>query len=331
MDKFFSIIIPVYNVENSLRKCVESVLSQDVAQELYEIILVNDGSTDSSPVICKEYADKYGHVQYYSQENQGLSGARNTGLSKATGRYVCFLDSDDQIMPGSLEQILKLADAKQADIYNFRMREQHADGTYKDIGHGDAFATNVIYSGESCLTNGYTIGSVCCNMYLLSLINKAELRFTLGIVHEDVDFNFRAFYYAKSVQFTGLTVYIYNWNDASLNRSERTSERIKRSLYSDVLIAKHIKDFSSRISPSQCKDFFEKYSNSIVSSVWIQLVTSKVLTTEDKRFLYHATRENGLVPIKGKTLSSKTSKLKWFIGNKLFTQLCMRLLPLLRI
>ena len=89
----FSIVIPVYNVAPYLRECVDSVLAQNSTD--YEIILVDDGSTDNSPAICDEYAEKYSQIKVIHKTNGGLSDARNFGIKKAQGDYLMFLDSDD--------------------------------------------------------------------------------------------------------------------------------------------------------------------------------------------------------------------------------------------
>lgn len=96
-----SVIIPVYNVEKYLRKCLDSVLAQ--TRDDYEVVLVDDGSTDSSPQICDEYAEKDERILVIHQENKGLSGARNTGIKQCSGEWITFLDSDDWWEPEYLE------------------------------------------------------------------------------------------------------------------------------------------------------------------------------------------------------------------------------------
>ena len=96
-----SIIVPVYNVEKYLNKCVDSILGQTF--EDFELILVNDGSVDRSPSICRDYADKDGRVRYISQENMGPGRARNVGIEAAGGAYILFVDSDDYIAENMLE------------------------------------------------------------------------------------------------------------------------------------------------------------------------------------------------------------------------------------
>ena len=90
-----SVIIPVYNVELYLEDCLESIVTQ--TEKFYEVILVDDGSTDSSKVICERYCRKYANTRLISQKNRGLGAARNTGLANATGEYIVFVDSDDYV------------------------------------------------------------------------------------------------------------------------------------------------------------------------------------------------------------------------------------------
>lgn len=112
-----SVIIPVYNVEEYLRECIDSVLKQDYP--LFEIILVDDGSTDASGKICDEYHVLDERIRVIHQTNQGLSGARNTGFSYAEGEYVYFLDSDDWIVPETLSELVNKAKQEKAEVVFF--------------------------------------------------------------------------------------------------------------------------------------------------------------------------------------------------------------------
>ena len=112
-----SVIIPVYNVEKYLKKCVDSVLAQDFSD--YEILLIDDGSTDSSGKICDEYAEKNPIIKVIHQENKGLGGARNTGISSAQGEYLLFVDSDDAIKNNALLMLSKTAHETEADVVFF--------------------------------------------------------------------------------------------------------------------------------------------------------------------------------------------------------------------
>jgi len=117
-----SIIIPVYNVEKYIGRCLDSLLSQDLNEDEFEIIVVNDGSTDSSLRIAEEYRLKFKNVRIISQRNQGISVARNSGLDVAEGKYIYFIDSDDFLLRNSLNHLLALAEKNDADILTFKSR-----------------------------------------------------------------------------------------------------------------------------------------------------------------------------------------------------------------
>lgn len=103
VNPVISIIVPVYNVEKYIKKCVDSILQQTFTE--WELILIDDGSTDNCPVICDKYTEKDQRISVIHKENGGLSDARNTGLKKANGKYIFFVDSDDYIMPETLEHL----------------------------------------------------------------------------------------------------------------------------------------------------------------------------------------------------------------------------------
>lgn len=113
MEKI-SVIVPVYNVSQYLRKCIDSILEQDYKN--FEIILINDGSTDDSGKICDEYAGKYKNINVYHQKNGGISSARNLGVSKVTGKYIAFVDSDDFIMKDFLSSMYSNLKNNNVDI-----------------------------------------------------------------------------------------------------------------------------------------------------------------------------------------------------------------------
>ena len=114
MNSRVTVIVPVYNTEKHIHKCMQSLLDQ--TYKSMEIILVDDGSTDRCPQICDEYAAKYQQVRTIHQKNTGVSGARNHGLEMATGAKIAFVDSDDWILPAMIEEMVSAAEEHAADI-----------------------------------------------------------------------------------------------------------------------------------------------------------------------------------------------------------------------
>ena len=129
-----SVVIPVYNVENYLRKCIDSVIDENVTD--YEIVLVNDGSPDSSPAICEEYASRYPDlIRYISTPNGGLGAARNIGTENAQGDFVLYLDSDDYLAPNALAEVMEVL-SDDVDICVFDFVNVTEDGRTLSITKG---------------------------------------------------------------------------------------------------------------------------------------------------------------------------------------------------
>ncbi|MBW1619750.1 glycosyltransferase family 2 protein [Empedobacter falsenii] len=114
-----SIIIPVYNVENYIEECVKSIRSQSLTDDEYEIILVNDGSTDNSLSICELLVNSYSNIRLFNQPNKGQSTARNVGLKHAIGSYIFFIDSDDYLKPQYLKNLLNIIESQSLDFLGF--------------------------------------------------------------------------------------------------------------------------------------------------------------------------------------------------------------------
>ena len=145
-----SIIIPIYNVENTLRQCLDSVISQNIDD--CEIILVDDGSTDRSIIIADEYACKHPSITIYHKVNGGLSDARNYGLERMNGDYVTFVDSDDELSPNTLEPLLNIMhNHPEYDILEYSVLQNPGehDETFIDLGNH-----NYPYALDWLMTNG---------------------------------------------------------------------------------------------------------------------------------------------------------------------------------
>lgn len=123
-----SIIVPVYNVEPYLRRSIDSLINQTIADKI-EIILVDDGSTDDSGMICEEYSEKHSNIKVIHQVNGGVSVARNTGLKFAVGKYIAFVDADDYVSLDMYESLWKLAEREHADVAIVDFNVCHSDGS----------------------------------------------------------------------------------------------------------------------------------------------------------------------------------------------------------
>ncbi len=206
MNGLISVIVPVYNVERYLKKCLDSIQNQ--TYEKMEILLINDGSTDSCREICEEYQSADPRFILINQQNKGLSSARNTGIDKANGDYLMFVDSDDFVDEHICEILLRNLQRAAADISvcSFcRVTEREACGS---------FLTNNIrtFSNIGCLYNIYN--DLCDEstvawgkLYKRNLFEK--IRYPLNKIHEDDFTTYKLFYLAGQVVYTDAKLYFY--------------------------------------------------------------------------------------------------------------------------
>lgn len=201
-----SVIIPVYNVEKYLKKCVNSVIVQTY-QDL-QIILVDDGSTDSSPVICDEYAEKYSRIHVIHKKNGGLSSARNTGLELASGDYITFLDSDDYVSPTCYEELYCAVQGRTDVIACTCFRRVDESGKIyerKDPHNEPGTTSNVEYLRELLLHIGDV--SVCTKLFPRQMLkNKC---FDETKLNEDLLFMTELISDIKKIIYTGKVGYYY--------------------------------------------------------------------------------------------------------------------------
>ena len=212
-----SIIVPVYNSAKYLPKCLDSIISQ--TYQNLEIILVNDGSTDNSERIINTYAKKDSRIKTITQKNQGLSGARNTGIKKATGKYLTFIDSDDYIKPKMLEHFVSAINKTSADIVccSFQEIYPNAKTTNFNRGHKEQ-----VFTAESALhamlqENGFMVSTT---MKLFPASFFKTIKFPTGMLHEDVGTTYKLIMKASKITFIPYEDYVYvHHNDSIINTS----------------------------------------------------------------------------------------------------------------
>ena len=210
-----SVIVPVYNTEPYLCCCIDSVLNQEFKE--FELILIDDGSTDSSGAICDNYAVKDKRVRVIHQENAGQGRARNVGMAQAIGKYIIFLDSDDYWMPSTLETLFTEAERNQTQVLIFGA-ECFFDGI-KPTKHYNAdkyslrVQNDVVKTGAESLKisldNNEYYSEPGNKFYLLDYLRSNALLFDEGIIHEDARFSFLAYLYADRVECIGDRLYRY--------------------------------------------------------------------------------------------------------------------------
>lgn len=211
-----SVIVPIYNVEKYIQKCLESLVNQTLKE--IQIILVNDGSKDNSGEIARKYEQKYkDKIVYLEKENGGLSDARNYGIPYAQGEYIAFLDSDDYVELDTYERMYELANKDDSDMVECDFLWEYPNKIKKDIGQ--------VYSNKKEMLQKVRV--VAWNKLIKrSILEKLQIQFPKGLRYEDVEFTYKLIPYLEKVSFLKETCihYIQRDNSIANSQNERTKE-----------------------------------------------------------------------------------------------------------
>lgn len=219
-----SVVIPVYNVEKQLSKCVDSILQQTYTH--FELLLVNDGSKDTSGNICDTYAQKDSRIRVIHKKNGGASSARNKGIEHSSGEYICFVDSDDYVDEKYLSAFL--VDALKEDRYTFVLQSltSEIDGaiikrpTFQEGLYSEKRISELFYLNDIS-ENGYTV----CKLYNTELINYNNIRFNNEIhFGEDLLFMINYLSFIKKVYLSDQSHYHYVYTTSSLSQRYNSYE-----------------------------------------------------------------------------------------------------------
>lgn len=224
MDKLISVVVPVYNVEKYLKKCIDSTINQTYKK--LEIILVDDGSTDSSKEICDEYIKQDSRIKVIHKENGGLSSARNAGIDIASGKYIGFIDSDDWIEKSMLEKLINLAEKSDSDIvlcnyfmaYDEKNQIQKEDIEYKEYSNYEAL--NKIYDDKL----GVSMIIAWNKLYNIELFNN--IRYPAGKVHEDEFITYKLLFKANRICYLNEKLVYYRQQNKSITNSKFNKKRL---------------------------------------------------------------------------------------------------------
>lgn len=268
-----SIIVPIYNVAPYLCKCVDSLLAQDISD--YEIILVDDGSTDDSGAIADEISDAFRlspltsrlQLRVIHQPNAGLSEARNTGTRAAKGEYIMFVDSDDYLQPNVLRMLMEQIERDNLDVLRFRYQNVKESGEafapYRDMTNYNDYSP--------APTDGLTflnerMGNQC---YAVQFILRRELalqeQFTVGIYFEDTDWMPRMLLQAKRVASSELMVYNYLWREGSITLSQKDIQKQRKQIHDKIDLLKKLNDWGHQVAD-------RRWFDGMISGLMVNLV-----------------------------------------------------------
>lgn len=286
-EKMMSIIVPVYNVEKWLSQCIESIINQSYKN--LEIMLINDGSKDSSEEICNYYQQKDQRIRILNQQNEGPSKGRNNGIKHSIGEYIMFMDSDDFLSDQTIvSKFVEILETSQSDfIYTTYCRFNDGDSSQiteiLPLNIEDDFVKS--HNGIEILSQLIRCNSYHHAPYLKVcrrdfLINN-QLYFTEGLYHEDAEWTAKVFYYAKKVSVYKQPYYMRRMRENSIMTSEDV-KFIVRKLKDRMKIAQDLVEFFDKIEEQEAKEII---MNDFIRMYWgdlISLINLKSIDKEEK-------------------------------------------------
>lgn len=270
-----SIIVPVYNVEKYLAKCIDSIIAQEYDD--WELILVNDGSSDSSKAICEEYCIKDNRISLYNQENAGPSVARNLGIKKAKGEYITFIDSDDYVTHTYLTDLVKY----DSDVIASGFDLWYLDGrptrrkTYDKLFFFSTYDNNI---GEAIAIGEYKYlwHSPCCKLYYRELLISNNLLFNEDLNYgEDHLFNLTVLLHCTRITLVPVSNYIYtHYGNLSLT---------SRSVPYEIMFIYIVELYHLRLKLNYSNKEYEEFSSNQISNYYWQTIFTLYKTEQDKQ------------------------------------------------
>ncbi len=261
-NKCVSVIVPIYNVEKYLIKCVESIKNQTYKN--LEILLIDDGSKDKSGDLAEQLAATDERIKVYHKLNGGLSSARNKGLEVCTGDYVCFVDSDDYIKDHYVEELLGACIKNESDIaicYYFSVKDD-VEIFDRIENHNDGMI-EVITGKQACLRYLETPFIVAWNkLYKRNLFD--EVRFPEGKLHEDVATTYKCYWSAKKVSVVNKGLYGYRVNETGIMRTKYSTRR-----YDELSAIKDAIAFFDKLKEEEIvRCFYWLYFDRVILHMW---------------------------------------------------------------
>ena len=325
-----SIIVPIYNSEETLIKCLDSILKQKDTN--FEVILINDGSSDESLNICRHYSNNYENIIIIDKKNEGSSVARNKGIDRASGRYIMFVDSDDWIEDTMLKDKYELAIKYNADmiISGIKIDYMKKNEIVKTIVNNykfsfwkniDEISSNIINIFESALIN-----SSCNKLYKSSILKENYIYFPRTEVGEDTLFNLSVLKKINNLLITDKSYYHYNKFD---NKETLTGKIIDESYNKYVYIHEEMLRLFEKWD--KLNDEIVKYINRTMISQYLavtyKIMRSKEIPYNEKKKMLDSGYKNEIIQNTFKNVNANTwfeakfrlliRKRKYYIAMKL--------------
>lgn len=302
-----SIILPMYNVELYIEKCIRSLEEQDIDKNKYEILVIDDGSPDLSASIVEQLQKEYPNIIMYHTTNRGQSSARNYGMEQAKGKYCWFIDADDYIEKNVLKEMLYQLETYNLDYLGFNLYV--IKGNIKEQEIGWIHQESSVISGMEYIQHAPIVISPCRHILRTEIYHKYNLRFIDGIIHEDYEFTLRMYRYCAKMKFIELPVYNYVIKSDGTTTTIKSYTQNRYSIRSWKVIIETLEKY--------CETFSDKYSD--YAYIWINTYKYAALTNllvralplKEKKVFYLQYKSSGLFIIGRNHLSFKRKVRTW--------------------
>lgn len=298
-----SIIIPLYNTEKYVEKCIRSIyIGNELPLSEYEVLVVNDGSTDNGPNIVERLCKEYPNITLFNKENGGQGSARNLAFEKMKGDYILFLDSDDYLIAKNILTLLDEAHHNNLDCLSFNLSKVDEDGNIL-YNHRNSYSkiTNII-TGAALLNNYAMNGAMCSYLFSRKIISSHNLKFIEGIYHEDEEFIARFLSYTQKFQYSDLDIYRYLQRVGS-TMSTNDYLKNKKKLFDIITVIDSLTDLIDyHESEKYLSKGLKKKQQQLALSIFIRISKEKI-KKDDQKIIIDLLKSKGYYPL-------KTSELK---------------------
>ncbi|MCI9435161.1 MAG: glycosyltransferase [Bacilli bacterium] len=305
-----SVVVPIYNVEQYLQKCLNSICNQTYKN--LEILLINDGAKDNSLEICNKNAKKDERIKVVSQKNGGLSKARNTGLKKATGEYICFIDADDFIDEHYIEYMLRNMLEYEADICacDFHYINEDEETWSKNVIKNNQEFTNIEAICDILGEKQTTEVMAWNKLYKRSLFIENNIIFPVGKLHEDNFTTYKLYYFAKKITLINDKLYFYLQRNNSIMSQKFNTKRL------EVLdVVNETREFFKNHNLKIESELIDCYELLIILNLINTMMRNNYVGNE-KQELINKIRNNKKIYLRNKYIGSKNKLLVVLLGKK---------------
>lgn len=290
----FSIIIPFYNVEQYIAECLDSVFEQNLSEDEYEVICVNDASTDGSRAIVASYLPKHANMRIIDHpRNLYLGSARNTGAKAAKGKYIWHVDSDDKIAPNCLKQISGICEEKDLDVLEFG----YIGARDLPISIGEPPRTTDIVLGQEYIKRYFlsNFGAICPiwrRVYRRSFIEANGIVSPPINMGEDEPYAINVFVCAKRVSFEPQDWYIHRINNQSLVGEDKKDWSAQKWYNASVVCGKHVSIVYQKLKREMSSDIRQAAKNMVIYNILYFQKYESIMSADAKKGFWKLCRRN---------------------------------------